>query len=82
MGFLDLTDEQLLELYHTDKEYSILLEDGTILFTDDDPEDDVLNKTKYCICHSDFEVYFELQEELKKRFLISSEGTKGVGLDK
>lgn len=66
----DLSDEQLLAIYNSEKEYSILLQDGTIIHTDEEPDEETLGETKHCICHSDFGVFFELQEELKKRSLI------------
>lgn len=65
-----LSDKLLLEIYHSENEYSILLQDGTIIHTDEEPDEETLGETKHCICHSDFGVFFELKEELKKRSLI------------
>lgn len=63
----NLTDNQLLEVYNSDFEYSYIKDNGTIIHTDEELE--IVN-IDYCISHSDFETMFNLKDELINRGLL------------
>ena len=66
----NLTDQQLLEIYKSDFEYSYISKDGQIIhFNEDEKIQDFEDKKdiEYLIFHSDFETVFNITNELKKR---------------
>lgn len=71
--FSEITDTQLLEMYNSDNEIVIRLNDGTIIHTDDDEV--FLEYEKHPEIHfayflSDFMQSFSIKDELIKRGLI------------
>lgn len=71
--FLNLSDNELLELFNTKSEFVIKLKNGTLIHTDDEDKIEEYENNPNLVgifWSSDFETVYELNDELVRRGLL------------